>query len=93
MLIRKSTHVARKTYTCDASEWLHNGDLRGFIYDCKPTYAELRAIAKAKRNCWRIVLGQEYIKEVGRYQGDFYTWRAIPEIDAICRKYNLYEYD
>lgn len=91
-MLRESKPIARKTYTCNASEWLYNGGLDDFVFHYEPTCAELRAIVKARRNGWCIVPGQQYIKQVGKYEGDFYVWRAIPAIHAICLKYDLYEY-
>lgn len=90
-VIRKSKHVARKKYTCNACEWI-DALLPYGLTDYEMTCSELREIVRARRNGWQIVPGQLYIKEVGIYEGDFYVWRAIPAIDAICRKYNIYEY-
>lgn len=88
--------VARKTYTCNACEWI-DALLPYDLLDYKLTYAELREIVKARRNHWQIVPGQEYIKQAVIYDNHEYgthieTWRAIPAIDAICRKYEIYDY-
>lgn len=93
MLIRESRHIARKKHRCNACEWIDASGVKDFVFHDKPTYAELRAIARAKRNNWCIMPGQEYIQQVCKTDGDFWVWRALPEIDAICRKYDLYEFD
>ena len=54
------------------------------------TTAELRSVAKAKANNWHIVKGGKYIKSVAVENGEFATFKAIPEIHEICRKHNLY---
>ena len=87
-IFREARHTARKTYTCNACEWVSNGET---WREHSLTYAELREIAKARRNQWKIVPGQEYIKWVGIEYGEFMVWRGIPAIDAICHKYNVYD--
>lgn len=80
--------VARKTYRCMASEWIEN-----VLNDEEWTYAELRQLVKARRQNWQILPGQQYVKQVAVDNGEFYTFRAIPEMHALCLKYDLYEYD
>ena len=92
-LLRESKHIAKKTYGCDACCWLDNFSIQDFLAHCQPTYGELRTVAKARRNCWRILPGQEYITRVSVSGGELYVFRAIPEIDAICHKYEIYDYD
>lgn len=90
-ILSDTKHIARKRYVCNACEWIEN-DLADHLYYYKFTCAELREIVKARRNRWCIVPGQQYRKQVGIESGDFYVWRVIPAIDAICRKYDIYEY-
>lgn len=91
MVIRKSRQIARKAYTCNACEWIDA--LTPYdLSDYELVYSELKQIVLARRNKWQIVPGQEYIKEIGIYEGEFYVWRGIPAIDAICLKYDIYDY-
>lgn len=90
-VLRKSKHIARKKYTCNACEWI-DALLPYDLSDYEMTYTELKEIVKARRNGWQIVPGQQYIREIGIYEGDFYVWRGIPAIDAICYKYDIYDY-
>jgi hypothetical protein len=87
-VLSESTPVARKTYTCNACEWVDNLEVWK-EYDL--TYHELRAIVKARKNKFCIVPGQRYRKFVQVEDGRLEVFRAIPEIDAICRKYDIYE--
>lgn len=90
-VIAGSRHVARKAHTCNACEWIENVVVDDLYY-YKFTYAELREIVKARRNRWRIMPGQEYVRQVQIYDNGIYTWRAIPAIHAICLKHDIYEY-
>lgn len=90
-ILSDTKHIARKTYTCNACEWIENVVVDN-LYDYEFTYAELREIVKARRNRWRIVPGQLYRKVVEVEDGYLSVWRVIPAIDAICRKHDIYEY-
>ena len=48
------------------------------------------AISKAVAEGCKILKGQRYIKVSGKREGEFAVFRARPEIDAICKKYELY---
>lgn len=91
-ILSDTVHIARKTYTCNACEWIV-GDVVDNLHDYKFACAELREIVKARRNRWQIVPGQLYRKVVEVVDGDLSVWRVIPAIDAICRKHDIYEYD
>ena len=78
--------VARKSYRCDACEWL-----RGALGAVDFTFAELRLIVQARRNGWMIQPGQMYVLCIQKVDGDFCVFRAIPAIDDLCHKYDLYQ--
>lgn len=81
-----TTQVARKNYSCDASEIIIN---TGYVKeDFTPDEWEL--FCKAHAEDFKILKGSEYIKTKGKYDGDFSVFRARPEIDAICVKYDFY---
>ena len=83
--LSSKTRIARKDHKCMASEWIREGDYRsGF------TFSEYRAIAKAKANNWKIKKGDSYSWAQCKYDGILYEWKAIPEIEAICHKYNYF---
>ena len=86
-ILSQSTQKANKDYHCDASEWLMNN---GFGY-CDFSFSEKRVIAKARRNKYRITKGDMYLKQNNKFSGEIYTFRAIPEIHAICINHDLYE--
>lgn len=91
-ILSDTKHIARKTYICNACEWVENIVVDN-LYDYKFSYAELREIVTARRNRWRIVPGQLYRRIVSVERGDLYVWRVIPAIDAICHKHDIYEFD
>lgn len=88
-LLSKSEPLARKEYSCDASVWFYNCAMP--VENGMFTYEELRAIVKARRSSWCIKPGQKYLKFAQIQDGDFCVFRAIPEMHAICRKYDLYD--
>lgn len=80
---------ARKDYPCDAWGWLSNCDCQEFS---TLTFSERKSIVKAKRNSFKIKRGEIMYKCSGRFDGEFTIFRAIPELDAICKKYDIYQY-
>lgn len=85
-LLSESAPVARKTHMCNAYECIMAGYADGMY-----TYAELRAIARVRRQGGKILPGQSFYKQVGIYGEEFYTYRAHPELHRICRKYDLFD--
>lgn len=88
ILLRHSEPVAKKDYSCDACVWLFESDYRYGL-----TISEYRSIVKAQRNGYKIKSGDKYIYQVGIYDGNFYIFRAIPDIHKICLKYDMYDCD
>ena len=86
MELLSETHpVARKTYRCDASEYVRDACNQGIF-----TIAEYRKIIKVKRNGWKIQPGQRYIKQVVVDGGTIFTYRALAEMECLCQKYDLF---
>jgi hypothetical protein len=56
------------------------------------TEEEKEAIIKAENNRWQIKKGESCEYRVSIWDGDFCAFYIIPEIDAICVKYELYDY-
>jgi hypothetical protein len=81
-----TTQVARKDYKCDAAEWLGN-----MMCDDDFTLDELPIIKKAESEKWKILKGTVYSKTSGKWDGDFSVFRARPELDELCLKYDLYQ--
>lgn len=86
--LRTETPIARKEYNCDAWEWLIND---GEHYAGEFTFAELRSISRAKKKNGMIMPGERYYKAVGIWCGDFGVYRAIPEINDICIRLDMFE--
>lgn len=73
---------ARKDYNCDATTYLHElGDHDIF------TPEEMEIINNTNGE---IKKGNIYREVVGKFEGELFTFRAIPEIDDICLNYDLY---
>lgn len=87
-LLWESKPIARRAYACDACHWLREGAQRGEF-----TFAELRAIARAKQQGWRILKGQQYLRQVTKEGREIMVFRAIPEIDKICWDHEFYPQD
>lgn len=86
--------TARRDYGCDACTWI--SEMYDDIIDVigTMTFAEKRSIAKAHLNGWRIMKGEKHLTcTIIGCEGEIFTLRVIPEIDAICRKYDIYVYD
>ena len=83
--LRNEEPIARKDYWCDASEYV-----RESLSQTEFTYAEYREIVKAKRQGWKIKAGQKYVKQVQSDGGEIITYRAIPTMNDLCYKYDLF---
>lgn len=88
-LLSEKRPKARKNHGCDACEhllqddwWRNGGGL---------SFSELRAIANAKNNGWKIKKGKTYISQRLIIDGDFYQFKAIPIIHEICNKHDVYQ--
>jgi len=86
-VLSESEPVARKEHDCMASEFILADGVNGFGY----SFADLRIIAKAKKNKFKIIKGQKYIRQNNKFDGELYTFKAIPEMHQICLNYDLYE--
>lgn len=87
-VIHQSKQVARKEYDCDASIFITECLLP---YDTSPlTFTEKRQVVIARRNNYKIQKGQVYIRQFNNQEGQVFTFRAIPEMHAICVRLKLY---
>ncbi len=88
--LSSSKPTARKEHYCNACEHLL---LDGTPKEGGFSPAEWKAIEKAKANNWKIQKGEKYLKQVGVFDGDFQTFKAIKEIHDICLEHDYYNYD
>jgi len=86
-VLSESKPVANKEHNCDACDHLLHYGYNGTGLTMK----ELRSVAVAKRNNWKIAKGQQYIRQNNKFEGELYTFKAIPEIHEICLRLNFYE--
>ncbi len=78
--------VARKEYICQASEWINNRCCRDDL-----TPDEQILYDKASSDGFKITKGMKYRKTDGFYDGEPSVFRARPEMDDICLKYDMYD--
>ncbi len=78
---------AQKEYDCDACRVIQNFGLN----DSELTFSEYRSYIKAKRNQFKIAIGQKYVRCHGFYDGEPHTFRAIPDLDEVCRRNGYYD--
>jgi len=85
-VLSESTPKARKDYDCMACEFILNNGIDGMGF----TRPELRIISKARKSGYKILKGDVYMCQNNKFDGELYTFKAIPEIAAICFKYDLF---
>jgi hypothetical protein len=86
-IISTSNPIARKTHSCGACQALGELGLEPGLL----TFSELRAFAKAKAKDFKILLGERYHSATIQDGDRLYTFRAIPAIDWICHRLNVYD--
>ena len=86
-VLSESNPVARKEHDCCASDFILSTGISGFGY----SFAELRVIAKAKANGYKIQKGERYLRQGNVCDGELYTFKAIPAMHDICIRHGLYE--
>lgn len=87
-IIRESNPVARKRYYCGAADWIINSEI---FRTC--TFTEKKQIIIASRSGWMINKGDKYYQQVNIFSGDFGVFKAMPALNDICIKYDLYQED
>jgi hypothetical protein len=87
-VLSESEPKARKLHDCMASDFILASGISGNGY----SFAELRVIAKAKKNKYKVIKGQKYIRQNNTFEGELYTFKAIPEMHQICLDHDLYGY-
>lgn len=87
-IIHESKPTARKEYNCDACNFLFN---LSDICELGLSLSEYRSVAKAIQNNYRIQKGSKYVRQFNTDGSEAWTFRAIPEINDICLKFDLYE--
>ena len=85
-VLSESKPKARKNYDCMASEFILNNGVDGMGF----TRPELRSISKARKNGYKILKGEIYMRQNNKFDGELYTFKAIPAIAEICFKYDLF---
>lgn len=86
-VLSQTTPVAKKQHECSACEFILGAGVNGYGY----TFSELRLIAKAKKQGYKIQIGQRYLKQNNVCDGEFYTFKAMPEMHQICLDHDHYE--
>lgn len=86
-VIRQSYPVARKPHECNACLYIRDAlDDRSMKFEI----SDLRKIVLARRSGWYIQPGERYLLQVQADDGNVFNVCCKPEMDDICRRYNLY---
>lgn len=87
----KVNHVI-KDHVCNACLWLDGiGSTPESIFNqISLTESEKQSVINAHVDKWKVKKGDPAIYRVGITDGEFGSWYSIPEIDAICIKYDIY---
>lgn len=88
-LIKETRPKARKVHRCQAFEILQ--DLYPLDMPDWWTHNEWECLKEARRVYGKISPGETYVRQTCELYGDIYTFKAKPELHAICLKYDLYE--
>lgn len=87
-VISSRTHVARKTYLCDASAiWRSSGYN---LDDCQSNEQRL-IVEAAESDRWKILPGQAYRKLTLVSDGSICTYRARIGMDSLCYQLGLFD--
>ena len=78
--------VARKSYRCDACDCFHSIAEKSDL-----TPEEEAVYEKAAADGFKIPKGTKYFKTSSFWDGEPSVFRARPDMDAICQKYDLYD--
>ena len=85
ILLAESTPISRKTYFCDACEWVAQ------LQERDVTPEEWATILKARAEKCKILPKTKYVRQQFADSGEIRTYRARPEIHAIALKYDLFD--
>lgn len=80
-VITETYPKARKAHICEACIELFNSGLSGT--DLNLTFAEKRALVKARRDNWKIKKGQRYYRQFNGDGGYVWSWKARIDIFKI----------
>ncbi len=87
-ILSETNPVARKEHDCLACDWLNKS---GYANEADLTPSEWQAYQLAESDCFKIKKGDIYVRQNNKFDGEVYTFKAIPAIHDICIKYDLYE--
>lgn len=68
-------------------------NVREFVYKQTGTdisFADFRKIVKAKREDWKILKDQPYLRQTNKMEGNVYDYICRKDMHEICCKYKLY---
>ena len=79
-----SEPIARKDYKCNAYYFLSQLNESDFDSD------DLLIYQAAKADKFMIKKGTKYVKRVGKFDGEWQTFRGRIDLNDLCIKYDLY---
>jgi hypothetical protein len=85
--IKDTTQYASKLYPCDAcAAWHRSGYGQQDVSE-----DDWLIIEGAKADKWKILKGEQYRKIVYKDGGEFVTYRARIDMDALCLRLKLFD--
>ncbi len=85
-ILTEAIRKANKQHQCDACYWWD----RSNHGEQDVTPEEWETIQSAQQDGWKILKGQKYLFQSFVYDGMIQTFKGRTDVDAICRKYDLY---
>lgn len=89
--------TARKEYSCDASEYVREWVSEGMYVpgrhigeSGKVKFSDLRKIAAARSEGYKILKGSKYKYQRNKYDGDIYSFRGRIDMTEMCHRYKLW---
>lgn len=92
-VISETVHKARKIHTDDGWEEIYNWAQNNF--GCNSVVHELdKQAAKqylARKNSYHIHIGDVYVRQFNKYDGDIYIFKMNKEMYELAVKYELFQ--
>jgi len=85
-IVEETYPIARKEYECNAFVWLGQDEPTSWGM----TFSEYRDFIKARKNKGMIKIGEQYTKQILKFDGELHTTRSITSIHKICSRVGAY---
>lgn len=87
-LLSEKIVTARKKYACDACYWWLQSGLTADDLNSDDQRLMLKA---AEADNWKILKGQQYLRQTGVQDGEMITYRARVGMNSICIDLDMFD--